>query len=141
MSDRRMGRASPQTVDQYIGGFPPAVRRVLTPLRAAIRAAAPDAVETVSYGMPAYWQNRMLVYFAAHTHHVGFYPGVEAVAAFTGSLSRYVTAKGTVQFPYAKPIPLALVKRIVAFRVRACAPASRSRGTRARRPAARSRSG
>lgn len=141
MSDARMGRRAPKTVDEYIGGFPPGVRAVLRPLRAAIRQAAPDAVEKVSYGMPAYWQNRILVYFAAHAKHVGLYPGVEAVVAFREKLARFPTSKGTVQFPYGTPIPLALVKRIVAFRLRACAPASRSRGTRARRPAARSRSG
>jgi uncharacterized protein YdhG (YjbR/CyaY superfamily) len=141
MSERRMGSGTAKTVDQYIGGFPPDVRRILKPLRAAIRAAAPDAVERISYGMPAYWRNRMLVYFAGHTRHVGFYPGVEAVVAFKEQLSRFVTSKGTVQFPYGKPIPLGLVRRIVAFRLRACAPASRSRGTPAQPRAARSGSG
>jgi uncharacterized protein YdhG (YjbR/CyaY superfamily) len=138
MSEKRMGSGTAKTVDQYIGGFPPAVRRILKPLRAAIREAAPEAVEKISYGMPAYWQNRMLVYFAGHTRHVGFYPGVEAVVAFKGQLSRFATSKGTVQFPYEKPIPLGLVRRIVAARVRACAPAGRSGDTRTRPPRARS---
>lgn len=138
MSESGMGGRTAKTVDQYIAGFPPEVRRILKQLRAAIRAAAPDAVEKISYGMPGYWQNRILIYFAGHAKHVGLYPGVEAVVAFKDQLSRFVTSKGTVQFPYEKPIPLALVRRIVAFRLRACVPASTPRGTRARPRAARS---
>jgi uncharacterized protein YdhG (YjbR/CyaY superfamily) len=106
------------TVDAYIKGFPPEVRQILGKLRAVIRSAAPGAVEKISYGMPAFWQNRILVYFAAHTKHIGFYPGAEAIAAFQEQLSRHVTSKGTVQFPFDEPIPLGLIRKMVAFRVR-----------------------
>ena len=130
-----------RNVEQYIDGFPPAVQRMLRGLRAAIRGAAPDALEKISYGMPAYWQKRILIYFAGHARHIGLYPGTEAVIAFQKDLARYVTSKGTIQFPYDRPIPLGLVRRIVGFRVRACAPASRSPGKRSAPRAARSGSG
>jgi uncharacterized protein YdhG (YjbR/CyaY superfamily) len=116
-----------KSVDDYIAGFPPQVRKVLRDVRAAVRAAAPDAVERISYGMPAFWQVKNLVYFAAHTGHLGFYPGAEAIVAFADRLSRYTTSRGTVQFPFDRPVPLALVKRIVVSRVKACSPRRTSR--------------
>lgn len=106
------------TVDAYIKGFPPEVRQILEKVRGAIRSAAPGAVEKISYGMPSFWQKRILVYFAAHTKHLGFYPGVEAITAFQKQLSRYVTSRGTVRFPFDTPVPLGLIRRMVAFRVR-----------------------
>jgi uncharacterized protein YdhG (YjbR/CyaY superfamily) len=123
------------TVDAYIRGFPPEVRQILEKVRSAVRSAAPGAVEKISYGMPAFWQNRILVYFAAHTKHLGFYPGVEAITAFQKELSRHVTSKGTVQFPYDAPIPLGLIRKMVAFRVRACASTRTSPEKRAPRQA------
>lgn len=83
----------------------------------AIRAAAPGAQEKLSYGMPAFFQDGVLVYFAMHSKHIGFYPTPEAVSAFAEKLRAYKTSKGAVQFPLGQPIPLELVRKIVLHRV------------------------
>ncbi len=83
----------------------------------AIRAAAPGAQEKLSYGMPAFFQDGVLVYFAMHSKHIGFYPTPEAVSAFAEELRAYKTSKGAVQFPLGQPIPLELVRKIVLHRV------------------------
>lgn len=108
---------TPNNIDEYIAGFPPEIQTILGKLRAAIRKAAPGALETISYQMPAYKQNGILVYFAAHKQHIGFYPTSSAILAFREELKNYKSAKGTVQFPVDKPIPLDLVSEIVKFRV------------------------
>lgn len=106
------------TVDEYMSGFPPEVKDVLEGLRKAIRQAAPKAEEVISYNMPAYKFNGILVYFAGHKNHIGFYPGSGAITGiFKDSLTGYKTSKGTVQFPLDKPLPLELIKEIVKFRV------------------------
>lgn len=104
-------------VDEYISRFPDHVRGRLQALRDTIREAAPDAEETISYGMPAFRQNGILVYYAAFKGHVGFYPTASGIDAFKQELSGYKWSKGAVQFPYDRPIPVELVRRIVAFRV------------------------
>jgi uncharacterized protein YdhG (YjbR/CyaY superfamily) len=86
-------------------------------MRQAIRKAAPGAVEVISYGIPAYKQDGMLAWFAAHANHIGFYPGASGIAAFKKELARYKHAKGSVQFPLDEPLPLALITRMVKFRV------------------------
>ena len=78
----------------------------------AIRAAAPGAQEKLSYGMPAFFQDGALVYFAMHTKHIGFYPTPEAISAFAEELRAYKTSKGAVQFPFNKPLPLPLITEI-----------------------------
>jgi uncharacterized protein YdhG (YjbR/CyaY superfamily) len=103
------------TVDEYIASFPPDVRRLLKQLRAVIRGAAPQAQEKISYRMPAYALNGVLVYFAAHPNHIGFYPG-GVVAEFRKDLSKYKTSKGTIQLPLDKPLPVALIRKIVKYR-------------------------
>ncbi len=105
------------SVDQYIAAFPPEIQKVLTQLRATIKEAAPDAEETISYQMPAYKLQGMLVYFAGYKNHIGFYPGSSGIAAFTNEISGYKTSKGTVQFPVDQPLPLELITRMVNFRV------------------------
>ena len=87
-------------------------------MRRTIKKAAPRAQEKISYGIPAFTLNGMLVWFAAFRHHIGFYPGAGAIAAFKRELSAYESAKGSVQFPHDAPLPLALVTRIVKFRVK-----------------------
>ncbi len=87
-------------------------------MRETIRKAAPKAEETISYGMPAYKLKGTLVWFAAHSNHIGFYPGVSGIAAFKKELSPYKSAKGSVQFPVDEPLPLGLVARIVKFRLK-----------------------
>jgi len=107
----------PATVDQYIEGFPEEIQIVLSKMRAAVRKAAPQAIERISYQMPAFYDNGNLVYFAAFKNHIGFFPTSSGIAAFKKELAAYTTSKGTVHFPLDQPLPLALVKRIVKFRV------------------------
>lgn len=106
------------TVDNYIESAEKSVRPALRQLRATIRKAAPDAQEGISYGMPSYKQDGMLVYFAAYKNHIGFYPGASGVAAFEKETGRYHTSKGTIQFPLDKPLPVKLISRIVQFRLK-----------------------
>lgn len=106
------------TVKGYLSSFPPSVKILLEKIRKAITAAAPDAEEVLSYRMPAYKYHGMLVYFAAHTHHIGFYPFTSAILAFKKELSGYDGAKGTVRFPFDKPLPLELIRKIVKFRAK-----------------------
>jgi uncharacterized protein YdhG (YjbR/CyaY superfamily) len=106
-----------KTIDQYIATFPPNIQAILQQIRQAIHETAPDAEETISYQMPAFKQNGVLVYFAAFKDHIGFFPTGSGVEAFKDKLSSYKTSKGTIQFPLDKPVPLDLVKEIVHFRV------------------------
>ena len=111
-------KAKPTSVEQYIATAPKEVQRKLTEMRACIRAAAPGAKEGLKWGMPAFSYRRILVAFAGHQHHIGFYPTPSAVKAFKRDLSKFVTAKGSIQFLLEKPLPLALIRKITAFRVR-----------------------
>ena len=103
--------------DDYAKRFPKDVQRLLQTMRQTIQKAAPEATETISYSMPAFRLDGIFVWFAAHTNHIGFYPGVSAIAAFKMELSTYTSAKGSVQFPFDAPFPLALITRIVKYRV------------------------
>src|SRR5688572_4166848 len=103
-----------ETIDQYIGRFPKEVQALLQTFRRTIQAEAPDAVEAISYQMPAFkLHGKNLVYFAAAKNHIGFYPTPSAVAAFEKELSGYKTAKGSIQFPMDQPLPLPLIRKIV----------------------------
>ncbi len=104
-------------VDSYIADQPAAVRELLEQIRATIKKAAPKAEEMISYGMPAFKLSGMLVWYAAHTRHIGFYPKGSGIEEFSNDLSSYKVSKGTVQFPFDKPLPLALIAKIVKFRV------------------------
>ena len=108
-----------KNIDQYISTFPPKVKALLETMRKAIKQVAPDADEIISYNMPAFkFYGRILVYFAAHSKHIGFYPGNRVVnEVFKDDLTSYETSKGTVKFPFEKPIPVSLVKKIVKYRV------------------------
>lgn len=105
------------TVDEYIAAFPVDVQRKLQEMRAAIKAAAPKASEKISYQMPTFFLNGNLVHFAAFKNHIGFYPVPTGIEKFKKELIAYKTSKGAVQFPLDKPLPLALIRRIVKFRV------------------------
>ena len=107
-----------KTIDEYIAKFPKDVRDVLEEFRRVIRESAPEAEETISYGMPAFKQNGILVYFAAWKNHVGFYPTSSATEAFKKELAPFKHAKGSIQFPLDKPISFDLVRRIVKFRTK-----------------------
>ena len=107
----------PKDIDEYIAGFPADVRERLEKMRAAIKNAAPQAEERISYRMPTFFLNGNLVYFAAFKNHIGFYPGAGAVESFKQELSIYRGAKGSVQLPMDQPIPTDLIERIVKFRI------------------------
>jgi uncharacterized protein YdhG (YjbR/CyaY superfamily) len=106
----------PSTVDSYIASFPEDVQIRLEQLRSTIRKAVPMAEEVISYGMPGYKYNGMLVWFGGHTHHIGFYPMASGMEAFKKELSAYKHAKGSVQFPNDQKLPLTLIKQMVLFR-------------------------
>lgn len=105
-------------IDKYISSFPITIQEVLELLRETIRKAAPEAKEVISYSMPAFKQKRVLVYFAAYTNHIGFYPTSSGIEMFKKEFSAYKWSKGAVQFPLDKPLPLDLITRIVEFRVK-----------------------
>lgn len=107
----------PTTIDEYIAGFPPDVQEILQKIRMTVRAAAPDAQETISYQMPTFTQHGNLVHFAAFKKHIGFYPVPTGIEAFKQELSAYQGGKGSVRFPLDEPIPYDLISRIVKFRV------------------------
>jgi uncharacterized protein YdhG (YjbR/CyaY superfamily) len=105
------------SIDEYIATFPKEIQNILEELRATIQAAAPDAKEKISYQMPTFDLKGNLVHFAAYKNHIGFYPQPSGIQAFRNELSIYEGAKGSVQFPIDKPLPLKLISKIVKFRV------------------------
>src|SRR5512137_2688748 len=98
-------KARPKTIAGYINAAPKESRKKLRKMRACIRASAPGARESLKWGMPAFSYGRILVTFAAFKHHIGFYPTPSAVRAFASDLSKFATAKGSIQFPLEKPLP------------------------------------
>jgi len=110
-------KSRPTSVTEYIEAAPTPARKKLKEMRACIRSAAPGATEGMKWGMPAFSFRRILVTFAAHKNHVGFYPTPSAVKAFAKELSKFNTARGSIQFPLEKPLPLPLIRKITEFRV------------------------
>lgn len=106
------------TIDEYIASFPREAQKKLKEIRSAIKASAPDAEETISYAIPTFTLNGNLVHFAAFKNHIGFYPAPKGIEAFKKELSKYEGGKGTVQFPLDTPLPIALIKKIVKYRVK-----------------------
>jgi uncharacterized protein YdhG (YjbR/CyaY superfamily) len=111
-------KARPKTITGYIQAAPKEAQKKLREMHACIRKAAPGATEGLKWGMPAFSYQKILVTFAAHKTHIGFYPTPSAVSAFAKELSKFTTAKGSIQFPLVKPLPLPLIRKITAFRVR-----------------------
>jgi uncharacterized protein YdhG (YjbR/CyaY superfamily) len=110
-------RSAIKTVDEYISHHPENVRVLLLKIRNIILKAAPDATESISYGMPAYKLNgKPLVYFAAYKNHIGFYATPTGHLKFAAELSKYKQGKGSVQFPLEEPLPFQLIASIVKFR-------------------------
>ncbi len=107
------------SIDAFIAQFPPEIQQVLESVRQTIHHAAPDAQEKISYGIPTFTLKGNLVHFSAYQHHIGFYPGAQAIVDFADDLKPYETSKGTVKFPLDKPIPLDLIKKITEYRVQA----------------------
>ena len=115
----KAGKAKPaRDIDGYIAGFPKETRALLEKIRATVRKAAPKAEEVISYSMPAFKWNGILVWFAGHSKHIGFYPGSSGVEAFEKELAGYERSKGTIRFPLDKPLPLGLIAGIVKLRVK-----------------------
>ena len=111
-------KTRPASVGEYIEAAPKEAQKKLREMRACIRKSAPGATEGLKWGMPAFSYKRILVTFAAHKHHIGFYPTPSAVKAFAKELLNFNTARGSIQFPLEKPLPLPLIRKITAFRVR-----------------------
>ena len=107
-----------QSIEAYIASFPADIQNLLDQMRKTIATAAPEAKETINYGMPTYkYKGRNLVHFAAAKKHIGFYPTPSAIRHFADSLGGYKSSKGAVQFPLDKPLPLDLVAEMTRFRV------------------------
>lgn len=108
----------PKSIDEYISLFPKDVQEILEQVRAAIKKAAPEATEAISYAIPTFKLNGNLVHYAAFKKHIGFYPVPSGLKAFKKELSKYKQGKGSVQFPLDKPMPLALITKMVRYRVK-----------------------
>lgn len=111
-----MDQPKPENIDQYIAGFPAETQKLLQKVRETIHQAAPEAKEVISYGMPAFKQYTVLVYFAAYAKHIGFYPTSSGIENFKDEFTDYKWSKGAVQFPLDKPLPLDLIIRITKFK-------------------------
>jgi uncharacterized protein YdhG (YjbR/CyaY superfamily) len=105
-------------VDEYIAAFPPGVRTILRKIRTTVAATAPNASEKISYRMPAFAQDGILIYFAAFKHHIGVFPPVSGNPRLERALTRYKGPKGNLKFPIDEPVPYHLITRIVALRLR-----------------------
>jgi uncharacterized protein YdhG (YjbR/CyaY superfamily) len=107
-----------KSIDEYINQFPDDIKIRLESIRAAIKKAAPKSTEVISYGMPAFKLNKVLVYFAVNKNHIGFYPTTNPIIYFSKELADYTTSKGAIQFPLDKKIPLGLISKITKYRVK-----------------------
>jgi uncharacterized protein YdhG (YjbR/CyaY superfamily) len=109
--------AIPRTVDEYLAALPEESKATLQKIRKTIKAVAPKATEVISYQMPMYKHHGMLVGFAAFKDHCSFFPGAKPIATYKDELKAYETSKGTIRFPIGKPLPAALVKKLVKARI------------------------
>jgi uncharacterized protein YdhG (YjbR/CyaY superfamily) len=105
------------SIDEYIAAFPEHIQALLQEVRATVKAAAPEAEECISYQMPAFAQNGIVVYFSAMKKHIGFYPTPSGIEAFKDEAVGYKSTKGALNFPFDRPLPLDLISKIVRFRV------------------------
>ncbi|MCU0415984.1 MAG: DUF1801 domain-containing protein [Cytophagaceae bacterium] len=119
----------PSTVEQYIAQFPEATQVILKQIRAVIRKAAPMAEERLGYGMPGYYLNGPLVYFAAYKNHIGFYATPNGHEAFAQAFSKYKQGKGSVQFPLQEPMPFSLIEAVVRYRLQSNSTSATSKKT------------
>ena len=108
---------TPDTINAYIAIFPPKIRAILKKIRATVKKAAPQATEKISYRMPAFFQDGILIYFAAFKNHIGVFPPVREDAALLKQIAPFAGPKGNLQFPLDEPIPLNLITRIVKLRL------------------------
>ena len=114
-----MATMKPDSIDEYIAGFPKETQKVLEQVGAIIKNTAPDAEETIRYAIPTFTMNKKyLVYFAGYKNHVSLYPAPIGNASFEKEITPYRSGKGTVQFPLDKPLPIDMIKRIVKYRMK-----------------------
>jgi uncharacterized protein YdhG (YjbR/CyaY superfamily) len=116
--EEKMKNTPPKNIDEYIGRFSENIQEKLQKIRITIRTAAPSAIETISYQMPAFKRSGILVYFAAFSNHISFFPTSSGVKKFQKELKEFETSKGTIKFPLDKPIPYELISKITIFRVK-----------------------
>lgn len=117
LSERIPEPAGIDTIDAYIAQFDGEIKDRLGQLRELVRSCSPDISEKISWGMMTFILNGNLVHFSAAKHHIGFYPGPDAIEAFASSLTEYRCSKGTIRLPYNKPVPFELIREIVRYRV------------------------
>ncbi len=113
-----METAKPETIDAYNAGFPPEKREVLEKIRATIRKTAPEAEEAISYRMPTFMQNGVLVHYAAFKNHIGLYPPISGDLDLIQAAAIYAGEKGNLRFPLDQPIPYDLIERIVKHKIK-----------------------
>ena len=113
-----MSATKQTTVTEYINAAPKEAQKKLNELRAILRKVAPKATETLKWGSPVFEENRILFAYAAFKSHINFMPTPSAMKAFEKELAKYTTGKGSIQFPYDKPLPKMLITKIAAFRVK-----------------------
>jgi len=114
-----MATLKPSTIDEYISAAPPEAREKLHEIRTILREVAPEAREAIKWGSPVFEENRILFAFSAHKTHINFMPTHTTLDHFRTELADYKTGKDTIQFPYDKPLPADLIRRVAAFRLRA----------------------
>jgi len=107
-----------ETIDDFISSFPDETQEKLEIIRRIVKEEAPEAEETISYGIPTFKLNGNLVHFAALKNHIGFYPTPSGIEQFKEKFSQYKTSKGAVQFPLGEPLPEDLIRKVVVFRLR-----------------------
>lgn len=120
----------PRDIDEYIAEAAPAAQPILQEIRRVVRAAAPKAEECISYRMPAFKQDGVLIYFAAFTHHIGVFPPVSGDATLEKAVAPYAGPKGNLRFPMDRPIPYTLIRKIVKLRLQQNAARASSKKTR-----------
>jgi len=113
-----VSKIKPTTIEEYIAAAPAAAQEKLFKLHACIQKAAPGAIENLKWRMPAYSYQKILVTFAVFKQHIGFFPMPSAMKAFAKELAKFKTGKGSIQFPLDRPLPVALINKIVKFRVK-----------------------
>lgn len=107
-----------KTIDECIATFPPDTQAILKKIRTLIQKTAPEATETIAYGIPTFKLNGNLIHFCGYKRHIGLYPGSKAIEMFKKELTGYKTTKGAIQFPLDKPIPYDLIEKITKYRVK-----------------------
>ena len=113
-----MTKARPTTVTEYISAAPKHAQKKLREIRAVLKKVAPKATEKLKWGSPAFEDKRILFSFSAFKSHLNFFPTHPAMVPFKKELAAYTTGKDTVQFPYDKPLPKALIRKIAAYRLK-----------------------